>query len=124
MVKRIPKEEDTIPERIDNYYYYTKLTENNNFIKYCRKKNDLLNEEEIILDQNEESKKYSFIGIKTVKISEDHRKMLYIMDTTGTEVHKLYIKNLDTNKMHKVNFSPKFINFSASIKIQINLIID
>jgi protease II len=46
MINRVPTNDITIPEKIDDFYYYTKMDATDHFIKYCRKKHSLDSEEE------------------------------------------------------------------------------
>lgn len=44
--------------------------------------------EEILLDANEEAKKFSFYMLGSFTVSPDHTKLAYAEDTTGAFLHR------------------------------------
>jgi len=101
MVSRIKETDLSVPEKIDDYYYYTRTEEGKQYKIYCRKKGSLRAEEEILLDANELAKGYSYFYIGVYKISPDHQLLAYSVDTSGAERYTLYVKNLNTGKLLK-----------------------
>ncbi|MCK4255871.1 S9 family peptidase, partial [candidate division WOR-3 bacterium] len=99
LLSRIKETDMSVPEKIDDYYYYTRTEEDKQYPIYCRKKESLDSQEEILLDLNLLSVGYNFFNLGLYKISPNHQLLLYSIDTTGSEVYTLYIKNLDTGKM-------------------------
>jgi oligopeptidase B len=101
MKQRVYTDEETVPERVDDYYYYTKMRAADNFLQYCRKKG-LNGPEEVLLDTNQEGQHVGYIGIGVVKVSRDHSLLMYTMDSTAEEKYDLYIKDLQTKQLLKV----------------------
>ncbi len=99
MLSRIKETDLSVPERIDNYYYYSRTEEGKQYRVYCRKKESLNAEEEIILDQNilAEGKEYFEIGL--LSVSPNHELLIYSTDTVGSERYTLHVKNLTTGKL-------------------------
>lgn len=51
MKGRVYDTEDTVPEKFGDYYYYTRMNENDQFSIYCRKKGSLDNPDEEVTKQ-------------------------------------------------------------------------
>ena len=51
MRARIKEEDLSVPERIDDYYYYTRTETGKQYAIYCRKKGSLDAKEEVLLDE-------------------------------------------------------------------------
>ena len=58
MKSRIKEEDQSLPTKKDDYYYYTRFEEGSQYPIYCRKYKTLDSEEEIFLDVNELAKGY------------------------------------------------------------------
>jgi oligopeptidase B len=101
MVSRIKETDLSVPEKIDDYYYYTRTEEGKQYNIYCRKKGSLRAEEEILLDVNELSKGYDYFYIGVYKVSPDHQLLAYSVDTSGAENYTLYVKNLNSGELLK-----------------------
>jgi oligopeptidase B len=48
--------------------------------------------EEVLLDENEESKKSEFYQVRGFKVSPNHKLLAYAEDTVGGEKYTLHIK--------------------------------
>jgi oligopeptidase B len=94
---RIVESEDSIPESIGQYYYYSRMIAKSEFQIYIRRKIFPPDSpEEVILDGNLVALEHDYLFISTIKMSHDHKLMAYIVDTTGTETFRVIIKNLET----------------------------
>jgi oligopeptidase B len=99
-IKSRTKETDqSVPEKVDNYYYYERTEKDREYEIYCRKKESLDNPEEIYLNLNLRSEE--FIDLGDFDISPDHKFLAYTLDFTGNENYTLFIKNLQTNLEQK-----------------------
>ncbi len=92
---RIQEDDEAVPERDGSYLYYTKTVKGKPYEIYCRK-TDHDAKEEILLDENLLAKKHDFLDIGDVEISDDHQLLAYSMDTDGSELYTIHIKNLGT----------------------------
>ena len=109
---RIKETDLSVPEKVDDYYYYTRTEQGQPYPIYCRKKGSLTAAEEILLDENllAEGKKYLSVGM--FKPSPDHRLLAYSVDTDGSESYTLYVKNLETGAL----FADVIVNTSYSLE--------
>jgi oligopeptidase B len=101
LVGRIKETDLSVPEKIDDYYYYSRTEEGKQYPIYCRKKGGLDAEEEILLDQNALAEGYDYFDIGAFKISPDHQLLAYSVDTTGSETFTLYVKDLNAGELLK-----------------------
>lgn len=99
MLGRIKETDLSVPEKLDDYYYYTRTEEGKQYRIFCRKKENLDAEEEILLDENELARGHHYFSIGVFKISPDHQLLAYSADTAGRETYTIYVKNLNTGKM-------------------------
>ncbi len=101
LLGRIKETDLSVPEKIDDYYYYSRTEEGKQYRIFCRKKGELNAKEEILLDQNELAKGYDYFRIGAFEITLDHQLLAYSIDTTGSETYTLYIKDLNTGELLK-----------------------
>ena len=96
MRNRLQQTDLSVPEPIDDYFYYTRTAEGHLYPFYCRKYQSLDAPEELLLDQNQLAVGHPYCGIGNFKISPDHRQLAYSLDTAGNETYTLYTKDLTT----------------------------
>ncbi|MCK4233121.1 S9 family peptidase, partial [candidate division WOR-3 bacterium] len=99
ILSRIKETDLNVPTKIDNYYYYSRREKGKQYMIFCRKKESLDADEEIILDVNELAEGYSFFHVRSTLMSTNHRYLAYLADTTGAEKFALYIKDLRTGEL-------------------------
>ena len=99
MLSRIKETDLSVPEKIDDYYYYTREEKGKQYRIYCRKKGSLDAKEEILLDANELARGHNYLDVGVYKVSPNHQLLAYSIDTTGAEDFTLFFKNLNTGKM-------------------------
>lgn len=97
---RIKETDLSVPERLDDYYYYHRDEEDKQYKIYCRKKGSLDAEEEILLDVNELAEGYDFMELGTYEISPDHQLLAYSTDTAGNERYTLRVKDLNAGELY------------------------
>jgi oligopeptidase B len=103
MVARINETDLSVPVKNKDYYYYSRTEKGKNYPIYCRKKDDLEAEEEILLDANAlaEGKEYFSLGEFTV--SPNHEVLAYAIDTDGSEYYDVFFKDLTTGIVSEDN---------------------
>lgn len=101
MLSRIQETDLSVPERIDDYYYYSRTEEGEQYPIYCRKHESLDAEEEVLLDHNALAQGYEYCEIANFEISPDHHLLIYSIDTIGDERYTLYVKDLNNDTLFK-----------------------
>ncbi len=96
MKGRIKETDLTVPTKVDDYYYYTRTFEGKQYRVYCRKHGSLEAEEEVLLDANRLAEGEKYFRIGAFKVSPDHNLLAYSVDTAGSEVYTLHVKDLRT----------------------------
>ena len=99
MVGRIQETDLTVPVLDDGYFYYSRTEEGKQYPTFCRKKDSLEAEEEVILDSNELAEGHDFFRIGVFAVSPDHSLLAFAYDTDGSEEYLLRIKNLETGEL-------------------------
>jgi oligopeptidase B len=100
MRSRKNEEETTVPARDGEFYYYDRYVKGSEYAIHCRKPLDS-EAEEVLLDVNELAKGKDFVDIGAFSISPNGKIMAYSLDDNGSEVYKIYLKNLETNTMYE-----------------------
>jgi oligopeptidase B len=111
MLARIKETDLTVPEKLDDYFYYRRTEEGKQYPIYCRKKDSPGAAEEIILDQNILAEGYNYFDIGVLRVSPDHRLLAYTIDTAGSERFTLFIKNIEKDKL----FDERISNLGYSV---------
>jgi oligopeptidase B len=99
LVGRIKETDSSVPFRFRGYYYYHRTEKDRQYRIYCRKKGSLDADEEITLDVNAMAQGHSFFDIGAYEPSPDGSKLLYAVDTAGSEIYTLFVKDLGTGKI-------------------------
>ena len=99
MRRRIKEDDVSVPEKIDDYYYYSRTETGKQYAVHCRKKGSLDAQEEVLLDENELAKGQKYFRIGILSVSRDHKLLAYSTDTNGSETYVLRIKTLETGAL-------------------------
>ncbi len=97
MKSRIKGDDQTVPVKIDNYFYYTRTEKGKEYPIYCRRKDSLDNPEEIIFDVNKHAEGHEFYSA-SINVSDDHKILAYAADTKGRRFYNIRFINLETKK--------------------------
>ena len=96
---RIKETDLSVPERVDDYFYYTRTEAGGQYPILCRKRGHLDGPEEVLLDQNQLAAEHTYCRVGVSEVSPDHRLLAYSVDTSGAEEFTLYIKDLTTGEL-------------------------
>lgn len=105
---RIQETDTSAPWPHDDYLYYFRTVEKQEYSIFCRKLSDKQTKspEEILLDENILAADHEFFSIGDIEVSPCHKYLAYTADTTGDEQYQLFIKNLLTDTI--INISEKY----------------
>lgn len=96
LVSRIKETDLDVPERIGDYYYYSRTEEGKQYKIYCRKNGSLDAPEEVIFDHNVIAAGKDFSDLGVFEVSPNQNLLAYAIDTAGNEIYTLYFKDLTT----------------------------
>ncbi len=99
IIGRIKEDDSSVPEKIDDYYYYSRTEQGKEYEIHCRKKGSLDAPEEIILDENALAAGKEYLSVGAFEVSPNHQMLAYSVDSTGGEVYTLYVKDLATGQL-------------------------
>ncbi|HET8575103.1 MAG TPA: S9 family peptidase [Candidatus Paceibacterota bacterium] len=112
MKARIKENDQSVPVQIDNYFYYFRTEKEKQYAFFCRKKDSLQSEEEIILDENQEAEGHEFFGLGFFEVSPDHKKLAYSFSLDGSDQYTAVVKNLESGEL----YPEKIENVSTSLE--------
>jgi oligopeptidase B len=99
MKGRIKEDDSSAPEKHGDFLYYTRFETGKQYPFYCRKKTSPDAAEEILLDQNALAGESNFCRIGAFAVSPDTDKLAYSVDSDGTEICTIHVKDLTTGKL-------------------------
>jgi oligopeptidase B len=82
MKGRIKETDESVPFKLDDYYYYSRYEEGQQYSIYCRKKGSLTAQEEILANGNEMAKGKKFFNAN-YDVSPKHDILTITLDTVG-----------------------------------------
>jgi oligopeptidase B len=107
MRSRIKETDLEVPAKRDNYWYYSRTEEGQQYRIYCRRHGGPDGEEQVLLDLNKivEQNGYAYLQLGIYDVSPDHRHLAYALDTDGSEHFELYFLDLETQQLlpHRVS---------------------
>lgn len=107
---RVQETDLTVPSRVDDWWYYTRSVEGQQYGIYCRmaageshvppeiKAGDIPEGEQVLLDGNELAEGHDFFSIGIFDVSPSSNLLAYGVDFAGDERFTLRFKNLDTGE--------------------------
>lgn len=96
---RIQQTDESVPMRIDDYFYYSRTVEGQEYEIYCRKHRSLNAPEEVLLDCNVLAEGQEYFRIGNFDVSPDHTLLAYSVDLLGDEAYTIHVKNLVTGEL-------------------------
>lgn len=99
MVGRIKQTDMSVPYFDNGYFYFTRYEEGNEYPLYCRKKESLENEEEILLNVNELAEGHSFYQVAGITVSPNNKMIAFGVDTLSRRIYTIHFKNLETGEI-------------------------
>ena len=96
---RVLQNDQSVPFREGNYFYYTRLVEGKNYPIYARKRGSLTAPEEIMIDANALAEGKATFLIRAWEVSSGEDLLAFAADTTGGRVSSIRFKNLHTGEM-------------------------
>jgi oligopeptidase B len=98
---RIKQNDESVPYKLDDYYYYRRYEEGKEYAIFCRKKGSLEADEEIMVDANVIAEGHEFCSVRSPRVSSGQNLIAYGVDTVGRRFYTIRFKNLDTGDVLK-----------------------
>jgi oligopeptidase B len=103
IIGRIKQTDESVPYKRKGYWFYNRFEEGKEYPIFCRKKETMEAEEEILLDVNVLAEGKNFCQVAGLSLSPDQNSMIYGVDFVGRRQFDLYFKNLITNEITNLN---------------------
>ena len=97
---RIKEDDSSVPYFENGYFYYTRYETGKQYPIYCRKKENLDANEEILIDANKMSKGHDYFRIGGIDVSPNNKIAAYGVDTVSRRLYTIYFKNLETGEVY------------------------
>lgn len=96
---RIKEEDESVPYKKNGYWYYVRFEKGKEHPIYCRKKGNMQAEEEVLIDANEEAKKYSYYKVAGLSVSPNNEWLAFGEDTLSRRIYNIRFKHLPTGEV-------------------------
>jgi oligopeptidase B len=102
IVGRIKKDDESVPYKLNGYWYYTRFIESGEHPIYCRKKGgkrfEDAGDEEILLNVNELAEGHAYYKAGGLSVSPNNKLLAYGEDTVSRRIYTIRVKNLETGE--------------------------
>src|SRR5919204_3117448 len=99
MLARIKEDDQTVPYRRGEYFYYSRTETGKQYPIFCRKAGSLDAPEQVTLDLNVLAEGHPYLALGIATVSDDGHRLAYSVDVTGFREYTLYIKDLRTGDL-------------------------
>lgn len=99
MKARYKKDDESLPYFFNEYWYFVKYQDNNEYPIFSRKHLTLENPEEIILDVNILAAGKQFFEVGSIAVSPNNELATFSSDHVGRRIYNIQIKNLITGEI-------------------------
>jgi oligopeptidase B len=99
MKGRIKEQDESVPYKKGNFWYYTRYDQGKEYAIYARKKGTLTTEESILLDGNARGAGKSYYSVGAFSISPNENILAFSEDTVGRRNYVLQFKDLNTGEI-------------------------
>ena len=99
IVGRIKQDDVSYPVKRNGYYYYTRYEEGKEYPVYCRRKDNMENPEQILLDVNEMAVGYHYYDIGAYSVSPDNKMLAYSVDTVSRRQYDIWFKGIEGERV-------------------------
>ena len=93
---RLKKDDSSVPVKRRNYFYYARYESGKEFPIYCRRRDSMTSEEEILLDENKLAKPHDYYGLGGFSVNENEQIIAYAEDTLSRRIYTIRFSDLAT----------------------------
>ena len=95
LLSRIQEDDCSVPVAIDDFYYYSRTLEGQQYRIHCRRRGSLDAPEEVLLDLNALGADRPFLALGALTVSPDHRLLAYSVNEDGSESFTVRVLDLE-----------------------------
>jgi oligopeptidase B len=98
---RIKQDDQSPPYFQNGYWYYTKVSQGQEYGVSCRKKRELTAPEEVLIDGNKMAEGKTYFSLGDINMSLNNKIMAYTVDYVSRRQYTAYFKNIETGEIYK-----------------------
>ncbi len=95
---RIKEDDNTVPEKEGDFYYYVRFEEGGQYPIYCRRQGSDDGLETVLLDVNQLAEGRDYTRVGAFRNSPDHKLAAYGVDFDGSEQYTIRLLDLETGQ--------------------------
>jgi oligopeptidase B len=99
MRSRIKEDDESVPYKLNGYWYLTRYQSEKDYPIYSRKNNSLDAPEEILFDVNKMAEGFEYYSLGGLNVSRDNKLVAFGLDTLGRRNYVIQIKDLESGKI-------------------------
>ena len=103
MKGRIKEDDESVPYKLNGYWYITRFEKGFDYPVYSRKKESLEAEEEVMFNVNEMAKDFEYYSLGGLNVTPDNKLVAFGTDTVSRRQYTIRIKNLETGEIYDEN---------------------
>ncbi|MCO7251648.1 S9 family peptidase [Pseudoalteromonas sp. Ps84H-4] len=96
---RIEKDDDTVPTKKGDYYYFSQTRGDDEYPVYVRSKDSQGENKQVILNVNDLAKDHDYFAVTGLAVSPNGNLLAYGEDTVSRRIYTIKVKDLSTGKM-------------------------
>ncbi len=100
MKGRIKEDDQTVPYFKSGYYWYVRYEKGDEYPIYCRRRENMDAEEEIILDVNQLAAGKAYYQVGGTSTTPDQKTLAFATDEVGRRIYTICFKNLNTGEIY------------------------
>ncbi|MBK5193744.1 MAG: S9 family peptidase [Flavobacteriaceae bacterium] len=99
MRSRVKEDDESVPYKLNGYWYLTRYQTEKDYPIYSRKNNSLDASEEILFDVNKMAEGFEYYSLGGLNVSRDNKLVAFGLDTLGRRNYVIQIKDLESGKI-------------------------
>jgi len=99
MKSRIKEDDESVPYKLNGYWYLTRYQKEKDYPIYSRKNNSLDASEEILFDVNKMAEGFEYYSLGGLNVSRDNKLVAFGLDTLGRRNYVIQIKDLESGEI-------------------------
>jgi oligopeptidase B len=100
MKGRIKQQDESVPYKEGNYFYYVRYITGGEYPIYCRRPGSMQGAEEVLFDGNDLAKGHPYYNLGGYEVSDDDQLAIFCEDTVSRRLYTLRVKNLKTGQIY------------------------
>ena len=100
MKGRIKEDDESVPYKLNGYWYITRFEKGFDYPIYSRKKESLDAPEEIMFNVNDMAKDFEYYSLGGLNVSMNNKLVAFGTDTLSRRKYTIRIKNLETGEIY------------------------